>query len=86
MIFNLLQNLNFWSAICGLAGTILIFFFGLSPKVNKDGHIYLILEQENKEENKKWKNYTLLSNFGLILLIFSFLLQLINLIITPLNI
>lgn len=71
------MNLNFWSAICGLSGTILIFFFGLSPKVNKDGHIYLILEQEDEEEKKKWKKYTLLSNFGLVLLIFSFLLQLI---------
>jgi hypothetical protein len=78
MICNLLQNLNFLSAFFGLIGTILIFFFGLPPKIDKDGHIHLILEQEDSREKEKAKKYTILGRIGLGLLIFSFLLQLIN--------
>ena len=78
MIYNFLLNLNFWSALFGLAGTILIFFFGLPPKIDRDGNIHLIREQEDKEEKKKAKNYIRASYVGLILLAISFLLQLIN--------
>ena len=78
MIHNLIQSFNFWSAISGLVGTLLIFFFGLPPKIDIDGHIHLILEQENKEEKKKAKRYLFMSYVGLLLLAISFLLQLIN--------
>ena len=78
MTCNLLQNLIFWSAISGLVGTILIFFFGLPPKIDRDGHSHLILEQEDQEEKKKAKRYLFMSYIGLILLAISFLLQLIN--------
>lgn len=78
MICDLLQNLNFLSAMSGLTGTIFIFFFGLPPKINKDGHIYLRTEQEDKKEKQKANIYILASYVGLILLAVSFLLQLIN--------
>lgn len=78
MICSLLQNLNFLSAFSGLIGTVLIFFFGLPSKIDRDGHINLILEQEDKKEKEIAKKYILLSYFGLGLLAISFLLQLVN--------
>ena len=78
MICDLLQNLNFWSAVFGLAGTIFIFFFGLPPKIDRDGHICLRTEQEDEKEKQKAKIYILASYVGLILLAISFFLQLIN--------
>lgn len=78
MIHNLIQSFDFWSAFLGLLGTILIFFFGIPSKIDRDGHIHLILEQENKEEKKKAKKYLFMSYVGLSLLVISFLLQFIN--------
>ncbi len=80
MVCELLLNINFWAALCGLFGTILIFFFGLPPKVDPSGHINLICGQENEDEKKKGKKYKFLSYVGLTLLGLSFALQIINLI------
>lgn len=74
----MLHNLNFWSAVSGLIGTILIFFFGLPPKIDRDGHTHLILEQENKEEKEKARRYIKTSYYGLGCIGLSFLLQIIN--------
>jgi hypothetical protein len=80
MVCELLLNINFWAALCGLFGTIIIFFFGLPPQVDPNGHIHLICEQENEDEKKKGKKYKFLSYVGLTLLGLSFALQIINLI------
>jgi hypothetical protein len=80
MICELLLNINFWAALCGLFGTILIFFFGLPPKVDPSGHTYLICEQKDEDEKRKGKKYKFLSYTGLALLGLSFVLQIINLI------
>ena len=82
MICNLLIDLNFWSALSGLIGTILIFFFGLPPKVDPDGHIHLICEQEDEKEKIKGKKYKAISYIGLVLIGLSFLFQLLNTILT----
>jgi hypothetical protein len=58
-----------------LAGLILL-RFGLPPQIDPQGHIHLILEQEDGDEKKLAKNYTLMSRIGVVLLIFGFLLQL----------
>ncbi len=79
---GLLLNLNFWSALFGLSGTIIIFFFGLPPKIDSDGHIHLICEQEDENEKKKAKKYKTISYFGLSLIGCSFLFQLIGTILT----
>jgi len=50
-------NIDFWSALSGFIGTLLIFFFGLPPKIDLEGHMYLILEQENKKDKRKRKKY-----------------------------
>ena len=44
-----------------MIGTILIFFFGLPPKVDPDGHIHLICEQEDEKEKIKGKKYKAIS-------------------------
>lgn len=72
------MNLNFWSALFGLTGTLLIFLFGLPPKIDQDGHINLILEQEDKGEKNKAKKYKITSYFGLSLIAISYFLLLIN--------
>mgnify|MGYP007080410518 CR=1 FL=1 len=72
-----MQNLTFLSAVCGLLGTSLIFFYGLPPKINRDGNINLILEQEDVGEAKKARNYVKASYVGLSLIAVSFLLQLV---------
>jgi len=53
MIYELLINLNFWSAFSGLLGSIVIFFFGLSPKIDINGQQDLILEQVDEKEKTK---------------------------------
>lgn len=78
MILDFLLNLNFWSAVCGLMGTVLVFFFGLPSAINKNGHINLILEQSAENEVKKYKAYKILSYLGLSLIAISFLIQIIH--------
>lgn len=77
-ICRLFLNIDFWSALSGFVGAVLIFFFGLPPKVDPEGHIHLILEQESKEDKKKGRKYKKLSYVGILLLAISFLLQLIK--------
>lgn len=81
MICSLLLNLNFWSALSGLSGTVLIFFFGLPSKVDPDGHSYLLLEGDNESEKKKAKKYKLFSYLGLFFIAFSFLIQLTDVVL-----
>jgi len=66
------------SPLLGLAGSIIIFFFGLPPQVSKDGTISLILEQQDESEAKKYKLYKKLSYLGIILIGLSFFIQIIN--------
>jgi len=76
----IIYDLNFWSALFGLLGSILIFFFGLPPKIDQDGSSYLLLEGTDFREIQKAKIYKFISYCGITLLAFSFLLQLINII------
>ena len=77
---DLLTNQIFWSALFGLLGTILIFFFGLPPRIDPDGHSYLLLESDDEDEKKKAKRYKITSYLGLFFIALSFLLQLLNII------
>lgn len=79
-IRDLFQNLNFWSALFGLSGTILIFFFGLPNPVNKKGTIHLVTKQTSEPGRKQGLLYDKLSKMGLLLVILSFGLQIVNII------
>ncbi len=81
MIYKLFLNIEFWSAICGFTGSIMLFFFGLPSRINPEGHINLILEQTDKEEVRKGEIYKRLGYVGLLLIVFSFAFQVIKLII-----
>jgi len=77
MIINLVTRIEFWSATLGLLGTVLLFLFGLPPKVDPEGHINIICAQVDEEEIKKGKMYKKLGHFGMFLLILSFVFQII---------
>jgi len=72
------MNIDIWSASSGLAGTLLIFFFELSPRINTKGSSYLLLEQTDTKMAKKARFYKKLSYAGILLISASFLLQLIK--------
>ncbi|MFA6608472.1 MAG: hypothetical protein WCT07_01005 [Candidatus Paceibacterota bacterium] len=79
MFNNLFFNIDFWGAFCGLLGTIIIFFFGLPPKVDVDGNNYLLLQKTDEKEKVRARKYKKLSYFGLLLIALSFLLQILKL-------
>jgi hypothetical protein len=78
MIYNLLSNLNFWSAISGLLGTVLIFRFGLPPRVNPDGQVGRCIAGVDEEQKKIAKKYKWTSYIGLFLIFISYFIQLVN--------
>ena len=80
MNIGLVTNINFWTAVLGFSGSVLLFFFGLPPKIDRDGHQHLILEGIDKSEKKKASMYSKLGNLGMFLIAISFLLQLIQVI------
>lgn len=79
-MLSLIENINFWSAISGFIGTIIIFFFGLPPHINPHGEGHLLLQGTDKKEAKKYKIFKLLSYIGLSLIALSFLLEIVPLI------
>lgn len=56
-------------------GALLIFIFGISPKLDRDGSVCLAIGNDPKEK-RKVEIYDFAANTGLLLLIFGFLLQL----------
>lgn len=82
LFLKLITSFDFWSAICGSIGTILIFKFGLPPKVDPEGHIPLICEQEDEDKKKKGRKYKKLGYFGIFLIGIAYFLQLLKLILT----
>ena len=81
-IYELLFNIDFWSALFGFIGAVLMFSFGLRPSVDPEGHQYLVTGARNEKEIKKGKLYKMLGYVGICLLAISFLLQLIKNIIS----
>lgn len=73
------MNINFWSAIFGLVGTILIFLYGIPPQLDKNGAVYLVCEQEDEKEKQNFKIAETKSYFGLVFIAISYILQIINL-------
>jgi hypothetical protein len=74
----ILTNPDFYSALFGFLGTVLIFFFGLPSRIDPEGAMYIILEQTNHKEKMKAKRYQATSYLGLSLISLSFLIQVIK--------
>ena len=61
-----------------IAGAILIFIFGLPPKIDAEGQTYLITGEINKEEKARAKKYKIFGNIGLGFLLAGFILQFVS--------
>ncbi len=61
-----------------IIGGILLYFFGISPRIDRDGAIYIVTEGKDESEILKAKKYDRLSKIALILIIIGFGLQLIS--------
>ena len=70
------SELNIIGLSLDIIGVIILFFFGLPPRIKKGGTINLILEQTDNNEDKKWKIYDFISKLGLLLIIIGFSIQL----------
>jgi hypothetical protein len=72
-------DVPFWltlvSSTSGMAGTALIFFFGVPRQTDTGGRISLVLEQEDEGEKARIKCYKQLGNVGISLIFVAFLLQ-----------
>ncbi len=66
------------SAICGMLGTLLIYFFGVPKQIDTGGAIYIVTPNKDENEQKKIAKYKKFGNVGLFLIGISFLLQAIS--------
>ncbi len=78
-LYNLLINIDFWSAFLGLSGSVLIFFFGLPPRFDPEGDQVIVTGAKDEQSIKKGEIYKKISRFGILFIAFSFLLQIIKL-------
>ncbi len=76
MKFNII--LNSVGLIFNVIGAILLFKFGLPENINREGHINLILEQEDEGEKRKAQKYDFWGKTGLVFIIIGFIFQLIG--------
>lgn len=61
-----------------MLGIIIIFFFGISPRLDIKGNTYRVSGEVDENEIRKAKIYKLLSWIGLILIFMGFLFQFIG--------
>jgi hypothetical protein len=68
--------------VLGLAfdvvGVVLIYLYGLPPRVNPQGQIFLISEQADPAEVEKARRYHFRAHAGLALILAGFVLQLLG--------
>ena len=69
------SNVNSVGLVFDIAGVILLFLFGLSPEVNPNGEMPLMVDQEDESEAKKYKKYKRMSHVALLLLCIGFIFQ-----------
>ena len=69
---------NSFGLILDIVGALLLIRFGIPPKIDREGHIHLILEQMDQDEIHKAKRYDCWSSFAILLMVVGFILQLIS--------
>lgn len=62
----------------GFIGTGMVFFYGMPRELDTQGCSMLVVSQEDPDLKRKQKKYKLISHIGLIMLAFSFLIQVIK--------
>ena len=71
-------SLNSLGLVLDIIGAVILFFFGLAPKIDTEGTVYLVTEQKDEDEIKRGRIYKTMSSIGIILIIFGFIFQLIS--------
>jgi ketopantoate hydroxymethyltransferase len=61
-----------------MIGVIVIFFFGITPRLNIEGQTYRVTGEKNENEIRLAKIYKRISLSGLIIVFIGFLLQFIS--------
>jgi ketopantoate hydroxymethyltransferase len=61
-----------------MIGVIVIFFFGITPRLNIEGQTYRVAGEKNENEIRLAKIYKRISLSGLIIVFIGFLLQFIS--------
>lgn len=69
---------NSLGLILDIIGALLLLKYGIPNKIDPEGHINLILEQEDEAEKGKAKVYEKRSDIAVILIILGFVLQLVS--------
>ena len=72
------QILNCIGLTFDIIGVLILFKFGLPSDVNQNGHIALIIEQEDEAEKRKWKKFNFLSRVGLAFILIGFAFQFLS--------
>jgi hypothetical protein len=68
--------LNSVGLVLDIVGAVLLWRYGLPEALSRSGAIYMILEQNDPAEAAKAKWYDRLANWGMLLLVVGFALQL----------
>jgi hypothetical protein len=69
------QIINVIGLVLDIIGILMLFKYGLPSDLNKKGSIFMVLEQVDNNEIKKYKKYERLSYLALSLIIIGFILQ-----------
>jgi len=72
------ELLNSLGLVLDIIGAVILFFFGLTPKIDTEGTVYLIAEQKDEDEIKRGKFYKIMSSIGIGLIAVGFIFQLIS--------
>lgn len=73
-----MHYLGLLSAVSGFIGSVILFLFGIPPRVSEGGSIYLVCEQQDIKEAKRYVIYKRLGYLGISLISLSFLLSIIS--------
>jgi len=78
MLVEVSKLVNSGGLVLDIGGALLLIKYSLPDSISREGHSFLVLEQEDEEEKKKWRKYNNWSKVGAGLLVCGFLLQLIS--------
>lgn len=80
---DLPTGLNSLGLVLDIAGVVLLFLFGLPPRVGRGGESHLLLEGVDEHELKRERRYNRLSLVGIVLVTLGFGLQLASNFVLP---